>query len=97
MQNNDLISRKGLLLSLPLFNPDQNGYPLNGGIQYARAMIEAAPTMDAPVVHGRWEVFCRGKMCCCSVCKTEFDNTCNDILNEWKHCPECGARMDQKG
>lgn len=48
----------------------------------------------APVVHGRWEDFCGGKMCCCSACKAEFDNTCNEIHGEWKFCPNCGAKMD---
>ena len=47
---NDLVSRKEILLSLPLFEKDQNGYPLNGGISYSRAMIEAAPGMDAVFV-----------------------------------------------
>lgn len=66
----DLISRKGVLLVLPLFKPDQNGYPLNGGIQYARAMIEAAPKMDAEFVrHGQWVVCGDGEytpfMCSC--------------------------------
>ena len=57
--------------------------------------IEKAPTVDAvEVVHGRWEDFCRDKMCCCSVCKAEFDNTCNEIHDEWYYCPNCGAKMD---
>ena len=47
---NDLVSRKGILLSLHLFEKDQNGYPLNRGISYSRAMIEAAPAMDAVCV-----------------------------------------------
>ena len=57
--------------------------------------IDGLPTIvAAPVVHGRWDDFCNGKMCCCSVCKAEFDNTCNDIHGEWKFCPNCGAIMD---
>ena len=56
---------------------------------------EDASTVDAvEVVHGRWDDFARGKMCCCSICKVEFDNTCNDIHGEWHHCPNCGAKMD---
>ena len=58
-------------------------------------MVEDTATVDAvEVVHGRWEDFCRGKMCCCSVCKAEFDNTCNEIHGEWYYCPNCGAKMD---
>ena len=57
--------------------------------------IDEAPTIEAaPVVHGRWDDFCNGKMCCCSACKAEFDNACNEIHGEWKFCPNCGAKMD---
>ena len=59
--------------------------------------LKEAAIESAPVVHGRWDDFCNGKMCCCSVCKAEFDNTCNDIHGEWKFCPNCGARMDGDG
>jgi hypothetical protein len=60
--------------------------------------IDKLPTVDAvEVVHGRWEDFCRGKMCRCSACKAEFDNTCNEIHGEWKFCPHCGAKMNLKG
>jgi hypothetical protein len=64
-------------------------------IDVAIADLADAPTIDAtPVVHGRWEDFCGNKMCCCSVCKAEFDNTCNEIHGEWCYCPNCGAKMD---
>ena len=63
-----------------------------------KKMMQNAPTVDAvEVVHGRWEDFCRDKMCCCSVCKAEFDNTCNEIHGEWYYCPNCGAKMDGDG
>ena len=62
------------------------------------AYIDCTPTVDAvEVVHGKWEDFCGDKMCCCSVCKAEFDNTCNEIHDEWYYCPNCGAKMDLKG
>jgi hypothetical protein len=58
-------------------------------------ILDGLVAVDAvPVVHGRWEDFCGDKMCCCSVCKAEFDNTCNEIHGEWCYCPNCGARMD---
>ena len=94
----DLISRKGVLLTLTLFRPDQNGYPLNGGIQYARAMIEAAPKMDAKLIeHGRWEWLGPNRlikdcMCgTCSVCKVRSKYIVNTSL-----CPNCGAKMNLK-
>ena len=104
MQNNDLISRKGLLLSLPLFNPDQNGYPLNGGIQYARAMIEAAPSMDAAhVVHGRWISWEEAGNYIpspdrheCSVCHDAAQVLVNGLELLSPYCPNCGAKMDLK-
>lgn len=90
----DVVSRKGLLLSLPLFNSDQNGYPLNGGIQYARAMIEAAPTMDAvEVVHGRWITVGGNhytRISQCTNCCAKYDFRSN-------YCPNCGAKMDGDG
>lgn len=94
MQNNDLISRMGVLLSLPLFDKGQNGYPLNGGIQYARAMIEAAPSMDAEFVrHGRW-IFGTAnhrEWMKCSVCLKSQTPT-----GVFTYCPNCGAKMDGK-
>ena len=65
---------------------------------FVQTVLLTAPTVDAvEVVHGRWEDFCRGKMCCCSVCKAEFDNTCNEIHGEWHYCPNCGADMRGDG
>ena len=61
-------------------------------------LIGEIPTVQTvEMVHGRWEDFCRGKMCCCSVCKAEFDNTCNEIHGEWFYCPNCGADMRGDG
>ena len=53
----DLISRNALLSTLPRFEKDRVGYPLNGGISYAKIQINAAPSVDVvEVVHGRWVV-----------------------------------------
>ena len=65
--------------------------------QFSQAIAQAPTIEAAPVVHGRWDDFCNGKMCCCSACKAEFDNACNEIHGEWKFCPNCGARMDGDG
>ena len=58
--------------------------------------INLSPTVDAePVRHGKWIVTAGGKVCTCSVCGDEFDNTCNyDIRKDWKCCPVCKCLMD---
>lgn len=42
--------------------------------------------------HGECLVTCRGKVCICSCCKAEFDNTCQ-CIEEWNYCPQCGSEM----
>ena len=71
--------------------PNHHGNSMRGGIRKALRCMEQCPTIKAKL--GQWEDFCRGKMCCCSVCKAEFDNTCNAIHEEWKFCPNCGNPM----
>lgn len=65
---------------------------------YIEEFIDAMTTLDvAPVVHGRWQSICNGKVVVCSECKAEFDNTCNfDIQKDWNECPNCGAAMDKE-
>ena len=57
--------------------------------------IKSVPTVEAePVIHGEWLVSAGGKVCACSVCGDEFDNTCNyDIRKDWKRCPVCETKM----
>ena len=53
----------------------------------------------APVVHAHW----RENLTCdtyqtnleCSYCQYDFDID-NDILDMFKYCPHCGAKMDEK-
>lgn len=94
MANNDLVSRKGLLSTLQLFNPEQNGYPLNGGIRHARAIIEAAPA--AEVVNGYWIDY--GIGVCCSNCGISLfhqdeNNNAGIEPSKFAYCPHCGAEM----
>ena len=62
---------------------------------WAAALVNQAPTVDAvEVVHGRWETgaeFNVGDVC--SSCY--FDSKQNGTT--WRHCPNCGAKMDLKG
>lgn len=65
-------------------------------------MVRAAPTID-PVKHGRWEQprdydFYDDDLYKCSICGEEFiliEGTPED--NNYKFCPNCGARMDAEG
>lgn len=59
-------------------------------------LVADAPTVDAqPVRHDKWIMTADGKVCTCSVCGDEFDNTCNyDIRKDWKCCPVCKCLMD---
>ena len=57
-------------------------------IKVSIALQEAI--VDAvPVVHGRWMPCGFGKEIMCSVCGCELDD-----VWEYKHCPDCGAKMD---
>lgn len=56
------------------------------------AIKEAKNTPTADVVeakHAKWEINCDGYYPYCSHCKTEPKN---GVMS--KHCPECGAKMD---
>lgn len=60
--------------------------------------IDNAPTVDAvPVVHGRWnyeaETLCTHAGFRCSACHGTLWLS-PDVPSAFKHCPDCGARMD---
>lgn len=61
--------------------------------------INNAPTVDAePVRHGHWcfEEFPDGYYHWeCSECKKWFKEDSMQIDEEWKYCPNCGAKMDE--
>ena len=59
-------------------------------------MIADAPTVEAePVKHGRW-IWNDAGYYECSNCEYIDSNNIIDILNdEYKYCPNCGARMDE--
>lgn len=65
--------------------------------------VKDAPTIEAdPVVHGHWEKYKHHRYMSeiyttdfrCSVCKKRgFHN--GEMIEEYKYCPHCGARMDE--
>ncbi len=98
MEQNDLISRKALLERLEPEYKDtvrliQNGEThldsLAEGFTEVHNLIRAAPAVEAePMRHGRWLPPVIGVYgCTCSVCKMQSDN-------DFKYCPNCGAKMD---
>ena len=58
----------------------------------ARGNNEGVSSADvAPVRHGRWHK--KGNETKCSLCKFIYYSN-RDI---WNYCPNCGAKMDEKG
>ena len=60
------------------------------GVCVFNYFISNAPTVKAvEVVHGQWRPCGFGKAIKCSICGCE-------LRDGWpyKHCPDCGARMD---
>ena len=64
------------------------------------ATVENQPTIDAvPVRHGKWKYdnqYHWYRACCseCGYCRVTDVEA--DRWNEWKYCPNCGARMDEE-
>ena len=58
-------------------------------------MIEDMPAADvAPVVHGK--DLAQPSLFKCSVCGCEDDDTYTCDVSEYRYCPNCGAKMDEK-
>ena len=79
MNNEDTISRAALLGWAREFYPEEK--------QFQSAVINA-PTIPPPVVHGRWKGAGMGDYYC-SLCQETFSGG-----DEFKYCPNCGAKMD---
>ena len=58
--------------------------------------IDAISTADVvEVVHGRWTEAEDGDGAVCSVCGEDFCTIIHET-NRFKHCPNCGAKMDKE-
>ena len=69
-------------------------------------IVKYAPTIDAePVRRGKWiateeyhgfddEV--RNKALSCSVCRIAFRISDYTLIEDFRYCPNCGARMDEE-
>ena len=75
---------------------DQYEVGYHNGMEMAKAMLIAAPTIDAqPVVHGEWEyIDFVSPNCQCTVCGglASFDGDYHS--EKTPYCPNCGATMD---
>ena len=100
MEQNDLISRAKLYDFLTDALERGTGAYVKGrttGINIARSALhnkEITPTVDAaPVVHGRW-IHLYGDEWRCSVCDNVISTEGSWDKPTYKHCHECGAKMD---
>lgn len=56
-------------------------------------IIQKQPTVDAvPVKHGKWMSYCP-ETSVCSACSFILSDW---IVNKFRYCPNCGARMDEE-
>ena len=72
------------------------------GFQAALLAVMSIPTADvAPVRHGHWIAEVNWTLgdyyYTCSICREDFYMIVGTpIDNNYKYCPHCGARMDEK-
>ena len=60
----------------------------------ALQVIAESPTVDTvPVVHGRWEFYCKDYSKCS---RCGFGRNIKSQFG-WHYCPNCGAKMDGDG
>ena len=62
-------------------------------------LINNAPTVD-PIKHGHWKYDNQYHWyrACCSECGYyRVTDIKADRWNEWKYCPNCGAKMNERG
>lgn len=72
---------------------------------YADEAVDRLPAADvAPVRHGEWIPISDGDAAECSECGQYFDVSYNAGMvgfrmfkKDYKHCPNCGAKMDLGG
>lgn len=88
-----LIDADALLKKVHTIIQTCDGYETIERVLYVN-QIENAPTVDAvPVVHGHWEH--KGEGIYCSNCGAESGYSPWGASAFSKHCPECGAKMDE--
>lgn len=88
----DLISRRAAIKAIDDLPNCYNGYSDTYDKAYIIGTLEELPTID-PVKHGKWEkISDRNYKCSC--CGAWWSVDRDSTIKDFKHCPECGARVD---
>ena len=91
----DLISREAAIEAIDKNRQDLLSLGMGGAehilVHYGRRVIEELPTIN-PVKHGEWIKLYAGNYKC-SVCGDWWGNDDNEMVEDFKYCPNCGARL----
>ena len=81
--------------SLKCFNSYYKGY-----VNAIKDLADIPPAIVAPVRHGQWfysyETTTEVKMYICSECRSERAIDKYDNIEEYRYCPNCGAKLDKE-
>ena len=90
---NDIISRQAAIKAIDDLPNCYNGYSDTYDKACIIGVIEELPTID-PVRHGQWEkISDRNYKCSC--CNAWWSVDRDSTMNDFKHCPNCGAAMER--
>lgn len=93
------------LIDADALNIYREHYDTYADYSHAFDMIDNAPTIDAvPVRHGKWiygedrVAMCDGYRCsnCGYFVPWDYQHKFISYIEEYKYCPNCGARMDEE-
>ena len=102
----DMISRAAAKFQACNWSVKPNAVIYDGIKEAIKSQLDMVPAVDAaPVAHGRWIEYplCLGYVgaysedhIVCSNCKSVWSIIDNDT-ERFRHCPNCGAKMDKEG
>ena len=90
---------RGALMQFPIrrdhYDRKNGNKHFINGIESVLEYAENLPAADvAPVVHGK--DLAQPPLFKCSVCGCEDDDTYTCDVSEYRYCPNCGAKIDEK-
>ncbi len=89
----EYIEREALIKSMEFNITDDPACPLFVAATVHQTIDEIPASDVRPERHGRWSFAGHGGICC-SECETVYSF---DELTRNSYCPNCGAKMDEKG